>query len=137
MFDEKPCFDEEHTAMLSSPSQLQGNEVMLPSMSDPSLSLDININLDLEANVNIDCSVESVDSYEMGEKLPFDEEMEVELKDDEFSPTTTQFPDSLASTPVIAKKSTVSAGKQGGKRKLGSRRVSDWFLNTRMNRNVL
>lgn len=81
-------------------------------MSDPSLPLDI----------NMDCS-ELVDPYDLGEKLPFDEEMEVELKEDEFS-STSQFPDSLTPRQPIVKKISVSGGKQGGKRKLTSRRVS-------------
>ena len=94
---------------------------MLSSIADPSLSLDMNI------NINIDCS-ELDDSYDLGEKLPFDEEMEVELKDDEFS-STPQFSNSLQTpTANIAKKANVvSAGKQAGKRKL-ARRVSMGFL---------
>lgn len=107
--------------MLSSHNQLPGGEDMLSSIADPSLSLDMNI------NINIDCS-ELDDSYDLGEKLPFDEEMEVELKDDEFS-STPQFSNSLQTpTANIAKKANVvSAGKQAGKRKL-ARRVSMGFL---------
>ena len=102
--------------MLSS-NQLPSNEDMLSSISDPNLSLDINININLE-----ECNALE-DSYDLGGKLPFDEEMEVELKEDEFS-NTPQFSDSLSiSTLPIAKKTTVSAGKQAGKRRL-SRRVS-------------
>jgi hypothetical protein len=101
--------------------QLPGNEDMLSSISDPNLPLDININMNLEDNMSMDCS-ELDDSYDLGEKLPFGDEMEVELKGDEFA-STPQFPSSLP-TPTVAfsKKTTVSAGKQGGKRKL-SRRV--------------
>jgi hypothetical protein len=98
--------------MLSS-NQLPGNEDILSSIADPNVSLDISINLNLEANINMELD----DSYDIGEKLPFDEEMEVELKGDEFS-TTPQFSDLLSThTLPIAKKTTVSAGKQAGKRR--------------------
>ncbi|XP_028398675.1 LOW QUALITY PROTEIN: histone-lysine N-methyltransferase 2C-like [Dendronephthya gigantea] len=105
---------EENPAVIPSNNQLPGSEDMLSSMTDSSLSLDMNINM------NIDCG-ELDDSYDLGEKLPFDEEMEVELKDDEFS-TTAQFSNSLqAPTPIISKKANVSGGKQAGKRKLARR----------------
>ena len=99
--------------------QLPGNEDMLSPISDPSLALGININLNLDDG--IDCPVLD-DPYDLGEKLPFSDEMEVELKVDEFS-TTSQFPDSLpAPTLPFSKKTSVSAGKQAGKRRW-SRRV--------------
>ncbi len=100
-------------------NQLPGNEDML---SDPNLSLDISINLNLEDNMNMDCS-ELDDSYDLGVKLPFGDEMEVELKGDEFS-NPPQFPHLLPTPtlPISGKKTTLSAGKQAAKRKW-SRRV--------------
>ena len=120
----------ENVTLLSS-NQLAGNEDMLSSISDHNLSLDISININLDECNELD------DSYDLGEKLPFDEEMEVELKEDEFS-SAPQFSDSLSiSTVPIAKKTTVSAGKQAAKRKL-SRRVSKrkclFYLFTLINR---
>lgn len=104
--------------MLPSNAQADNEEMLSP---DPALSLDINISLNLEANINLDCG-ELDDTYDLNDKLPFDEEMEVELKGDEFS-IPPPFSDSLSTPLPIAKKATVSGGKQAGKRKPWSRRV--------------
>ena len=101
--------------MLSS-SQLSGNEDMLPSLSDPNISMDVNLSFGEGSELD--------DSYDLGEKLPFDDEMEVDLTEDKFL-STAQFSDPLrAPTQTISKKTPVNAVKQAGKRKSWSRRVS-------------
>lgn len=117
-----------------SPNQDPVSEVMLSSTSDPNLSAfppiekDLQINLDLESNMAMDCSVESVDSFDLGEKLPFDEEMEVVIKGDDEFPSST-FPYALSSRPTVLKKTSVTAVKLSGKRKFAARKVS-WKLLT-------
>ena len=112
-----------------SPNHDSVSEVMLSSSSDPGLSVfphlekDLHINIDLQQNLTgIDCSIEPVGSYDLEERLPFDEEMEVVIND--FSSPSNFVADPLLSKPSILKKSNVTAVRPSGKRKLTSRKVS-------------
>ena len=100
---------------IPSSNKLPSSEGLLP-IDDSS---DININLMLDAN--LECA-EIDDSFMLVDKLPFDEEMEVELKD-ECSLPETQFPPAILSTSTqqFNRKGPVSAGKQAGKKKLPKR----------------
>lgn len=72
-------------------------------------------------DANLECG-EIDDSFMLVDKLPFDEEMEVELKD-ECSLPETQFPPAILSTSTqqFNRKGLVSAGKPAGKKKLPKR----------------